>query len=269
MLVDAHAHLDHYQGEALDRALEEIAHLRILTIAVATDTPSYERVARLARRSPLVLPAFGVHPWKAPAYAGRLDALDPLIAASPVLGEIGLDHRFVEDASFYPAQRAVFERFLAGARAHDALVNLHTSGAEAEVLDLLRAHGVRRVIVHWYAGPLNVLCGLLEAGAYFTVGVEVHSSAHIQALAGGIPADRLLTETDNPDGLEWLTGRAGSPRALLGVIRKLAELRGTSDADVRRTVRENLARLLQPDPRLAGLAARLEEDEVPDTKRRI
>jgi TatD DNase family protein len=260
MLVDAHAHLDHYGDDALPAALRDIERLRILTIAVAMDVPSYRRVVRLADGSPLVLPAFGVHPWKAPAYAGRLDALDPLIAASPVLGEIGLDHRFVEDASLYPAQRAVFERFLAGARAHDALVNLHTSGAEGEVLELVRKHGLRRAIVHWYAGPLNALCGLLEAGAYFTVGVEVHSSPQVQALAGGIPADRLLTETDNPDGLEWLTGRPGLPGALVGVVAKLAELRGTSVEEVRRTVRQNLARLFRPDRRLTALADRLEGD---------
>jgi TatD DNase family protein len=193
-------------------------------------------------------PTFGIHPWKALDWADRMDEIDPLIAESPMLGEIGLDHRFVEDAAQYPAQRRVFGHFLAAARAQRKIVNLHTGGAEAEGLDLLRASAIERTIVHWYAGPLDVLDGFIRLGAYFTIGVEVLTSRLIQEIAGRIPASRLLTETDNPGGLEWLTGATGMPGILAEVVAAVAGLRGTTPVAIRGAVAENLARLLRAGP---------------------
>lgn len=96
MLIDAHAHLDCY-GEELESALTEIAEHRILTIAVSMDLPSYQRSLEIADRCNLVLPTFGVHPKRAPEYAGRLGELSTFIEQSPMIGEIGLDFHWVED----------------------------------------------------------------------------------------------------------------------------------------------------------------------------
>lgn len=248
MLIDAHAHLDQYPDELLPAVLDEIASRRILTISTAMDLPSFERAEDIAVRSTLVVPAFGIHPSKAPAYAQRLDDLDQAVARSPLLGEIGLDYRYVTDTSRYPAQRAVFESFLVAARKQDKIVNLHTSGAETEILSLLTRYEIRRAIVHWYAGPRELIPSLAEQGAFFTVGVEVLFSRDIQAIAQEIPEDRLLTETDNPDGLEWLTGALGMPCALRDVVDALAELRGIAADAITRIVAENFARLIQDDP---------------------
>lgn len=250
MRVDAHAHVDHYGPEPLDRALQEIDRLRIVTLAVSMDLASYEAAQRIAVRSPLILPAFGIHPWNAPAWADRLDELDELIRPKGMLGEVGLDYRFVTEESSHAAQRAVFERFVRAAAARGATLNLHTAGAEADVLGFLERYDLRRSIVHWYAGPLELLEGFVELDTYFTVGVDVCSSPQIQALARAIPDDRLLTETDNPDGLAWLTGVEGMPAVLPEVTRVLAELRGVDVAALERQVWGNLLRLLGRQPLL-------------------
>jgi TatD DNase family protein len=142
---------------------------------------------------------------------------------------------------------------LAAAREQEKIVNLHTSGAEAEVLGLLARYDIRRAIIHWYAGPPDLLRALADQGAFFTVGVEVLSSPHIQAIARQIPADRLLTETDNPDGLAWLTGVLGMPAILEEVIEKLAALEGITPGGLARAVGENFARLIRDDPWLSDL----------------
>ena len=111
ILIDTHAHLDHYE-EAVETALAEIEQHHILTVSNSMDIPSYQRNLDIAARCAWVLPTFGIHPWNAPAYADRLDELPPLIQKSPLLGEIGLDFHWVEDASCYLAQRKVFEFFL-------------------------------------------------------------------------------------------------------------------------------------------------------------
>jgi len=86
-----------------------------------------------------------------------------------MIGEVGLDHYFVEDAATYPAQKKVFEYLLGAAGEQDKIVTLHTKGAEGEVLEALDRYGIRRAIVHWYSGPLDILRGLVARGAYFTV----------------------------------------------------------------------------------------------------
>jgi len=249
MLIDAHAHLDRY-GDDLPGALMEIDELRILTLTNSMDTSSYRANLEIAGRSPLVLPSFGVHPWNAGDYVDRLDELEAPVRESAIIGEIGLDHRFVEDAECYPAQREVFEFFLAAASAQGKLVNLHTSGAEELVLESLVRHGIERAIVHWYAGPLDTLAKLIDRGTYATIGAAVLSSEHVRSIAQKIPDGLLLTETDSPGGSKWLTGEPGRPRLIEEVVRALGEVRGTRPQEIERVVEENLGRLLRDDPRV-------------------
>src|SRR5215470_1937657 len=133
MLIDAHAHLDKY-GDLLDDALRQIEQEQIFTIATAMDLSSYLPILRIAEMSDLVLPTFGIHPRRAPEYADHLSELNPIIEQSRAIGEIGLDFHWVEDSSQYPAQIKVLEYFLAAAREQKKFVNLHTKGAEQEIL---------------------------------------------------------------------------------------------------------------------------------------
>jgi TatD DNase family protein len=247
MLVDAHVHLDKY-GAALDLALKQIEEHQVFTIAVAMDVPSYEHSLEIAKQCELVLPTFGIHPRRAPQYADRLSELGPLIEQSPAIGEIGLDFHWIEDQSQYAPQRKVLEYFLAAAREQKKIVNLHTKGAEKAILDLLEKHDIRRAIIHWYSGPLDILRAMAQFGACFTVGVEVLYSETIRAIARAIPDHLLLTETDNPGGLKWLKGIVGMPTEIEKVVDVIAQVRNSSPDSVARTVHTNLLRLTESDP---------------------
>jgi TatD DNase family protein len=250
MRIDAHTHLDQYAPQELDAALAELDALDILAVAVAMDPASYARTLAIAERSPRVLPCFGVHPWEAHRFADDLLALQPLMAASPMLGEIGLDYVWDENPAHYPAQRAVFGAFLEHAAATDKLVNLHTKGAEHDVLELLKRYAVRRAIVHWYSGPRDAFDALVAHGCWFTFGVETPRNPSIQALARAVPLDRILTETDGPEGLRWLTGATGMPRHLADVLQVLAELRGLSVAELELVIAANWRALAAGDAQL-------------------
>jgi len=261
MLIDAHSHPDRFDLEsdqALQSALAEIVEHQIFTVANSLDLPSYRRNQEIAETCNLVLPAFGVHPWYAPEYAGRMHELEQVIEQAPLVGEIGLDHHFVEDAAQYPDQEKVFEYLLGAAVEQDKVVTLHTKGAEARALEILGRHGVRRAIVHWYSGPLDVFGELVAMGAYFTVGVEVLYSEHIRAIAREIPRDRLLTETDNPGGPKGYLGRPGTPLLVKDVVRGLAEAREATIEAIEQDVRSNFLELTRGDPRLARAHSRVQ-----------
>ena len=255
MLIDAHVHLDKY-GELLDQAIDEITENRIFTVATAMDVPSYLELQKIAQRSELVLPTFGIHPRRAAEYADRLSEISRYIEMSPAVGEIGLDFHWVKDASTYSAQRKVLEYFIAAAAEQSKFVNLHTKAGEKEILDLLEKYDVRRAIIHWYSGPLDILQAMIKFGCYFTIGVEVHYSDQIKEIAKLIPDHLLLTETDNPGALRWLKRNedVGMPLAIRNVVQDVALLRHSDPEKIAGLVQANFIRLIAGDSHLASYA---------------
>lgn len=238
MFVDAHSHLDKY-GDQLDAALKELQERRIFTWAVSMDIPSYRRTLEIAAKSEWLLPTFGIHPTRASEYAADLKQLGSWIERSPALGEIGLDFHWVKQRENYPAQKKVLEYFLAAAREQGKVVNLHTKGAEKETLHLLEHYQIRHAVVHWYSGPLDTLRALIEFGAFFTFGVELLVSEEIRELARAVPLQQILTETDNPGGLQWLTGEVGMPNVVLRVVETLADVKGIASETLAKAVERN------------------------------
>lgn len=258
MLSDAHVHLDKY-GDQLEEALKQIETERIFTVATAMDVPSYLELRKIGERSELVLPTFGIHPRRAAEYASRLPEIGCYIEMSPAIGEIGLDFHWVKDTASYPAQRKVLEYFIAAAREQKKFVNLHTKAGEKEILDLLERYDVKRAIVHWYSGPMDILRAMIDYGCYFTIGVEVHYSDYIKEIAKLIPDHLLLTETDNPGALKWLkkNDEIGMPVAIKNVVDSVAVLRQSTPAKIESVIQANFARLIAENPSLRPFSATL------------
>lgn len=258
MLIDAHAHLDKYDDDDVETLLAQIEQHRILTLSVSVDEASFLRSEAIAARSSLVVPAFGVHPSEAPRFVDSLDELEGIVARSALIGEIGLDHRLVTDASQYGSQRAVFRQFLTWAAEQHKVVNVHCVGAEQETARMLSDHQTERAIIHWYSGPLDVLARMVGMGYLFTVGVEILYSDHIREVARTIPFDQLLTETDNPGGLRWLTEETGYPTVIQSVVDELARVRDLPSASVVDVVQNNLDSLFRDDAHMEPWLARLD-----------
>lgn len=245
MLIDAHTHLDHYTAEELPLVLEQIEQLPCQTWAVSMDLESWEHTQAIAQNRPNIMPTFGIHPWNAHLYADRLDELDEPTKASLHIGEIGLDFHWVEQKERWPKQEVVLNYFLGKAAEQNKIVNLHTKGAESLILEKLKAFNVDRAVIHWYSGDVALFDALVAYGCYFTFGVQLPFSELIQACAQRCPADKLLTETDGPSGLEWLNGERALPSHISSVTQSLAACCSLSEAAVRDTVGRNYTRLLQ------------------------
>ena len=255
--LDAHSHLDMYRDGGA-KALEDIDARGILTISISMNPQSYRFSCALAETSPLVIPAFGVHPWEAPGYVDRLDELDAELDTAPIIGEVGLDFRFVTDSKQYSTQERVFEYFLAHAEETGKILDLHTPGAETAVAQRLRARDISRAIIHWYSGPMEAFEALIDIGCYFTVGVDVLFSEQIRDIARRIPLHLLLTETDNPGAVMWSqnTIDEGMPPLIIDVTRALAEIRRMPPDDLAHQVMENFHTLTRDDPHFADFRRR-------------
>ena len=243
MYIDAHTHLAKYE-ENMFEVISEIEQNEILTVSVSMDTFLYEKNLDIARTCELVIPSFGIHPWSATHYSYRLGDLVEYIKRSAMIGEIGLDFHFIEEVEQYEHQRKVFDFFLAAAQEQNKIINLHTKGAEKEILNKLIEYNIRQSIIHWYSGPQKYVDKYLAQGSYFTIGVDVLFNKKIQKLLNTIPDERLLTETDNPGGYEWITKKIGMPKLIIEVVDKIAEIKGISSEDVKHSIISNFYTLI-------------------------
>ncbi len=248
MLVDAHAHIDWYT-DALNVALEQIERHRIVTMSVAMDVPSYLKTKQIARSCPYIIPTFGIHPWEAARYTDTLHELDDYLRETPVIGEAGLDFRYVKDKQLYPGQVKVFEYQCAWARQLSKPMNLHTRGAEVEVLEMIRRYRIVTPIIHWYGGPVELIEAYLAEGCYFTVGVDVLNPRIAHSIAEVLPLDRILLETDNPEGYLWQAKECGMPDLLLKILEKVAVIKRMSAVELEDKLWQNWREL---DRRICG-----------------
>ncbi len=251
MYIDAHTHLAKYE-ENMFEVISEIERNEILTVSVSMDSFLFEKNLEIARTCPFVIPSFGIHPWSATRYSYKLGELVENINRSPMIGEIGLDHHFVEETEAYEHQKKVLEFLLEAAGELRKIVNVYTKGAEEEVLTALREYNIERAIIHWYSGPVKYIEHYLELGCHFTIGVEVLKNKKMQNFLKLIPDDRLLTETDNPGGYELLKKGIGMPGLIIKVVDKLAEIKGKSHDEMKNLVMNNFYRLIENDQHIDG-----------------
>ncbi|MDJ0752594.1 MAG: TatD family hydrolase [Ardenticatenaceae bacterium] len=245
MWLDAHTHLDLYLPADQPSILKEIQQEKILSFANSVSLDSYRKTLNLAGDSSWIVTGLGIHPWYAAEQIDSLHEVENLLPDAPFLGEIGLDFLWVEDRSTDPLQREVFDFFLSAAQKYDKWVNLHTKAAEEEILTRLAEYQIKKAIVHWYSGPLDVFREMISRGYMFTIGVAVLHDKLIQQLAAELPLNQLLTETDGGSGLAWFTGESGRPGHIKEVVQMIGQLKGIPAESVRQAVWQNGARLIK------------------------
>jgi TatD DNase family protein len=255
-LIDSHCHVN---ADRFDRDVELVlggARLagveRILV--PGWNVASSERALGLVDRFGWLDAAVGVHPHDAAkvdaeAWAGIVAwAADPRVVA---IGETGLDY----DRVFSPIEDQLvnLRRNLALAVEAGKPAILHCRSAPGRrdaqdaLLAELRAFGADppRAIIHSYSGPLDYADAVLELGAtvsfsglVFRAGEEASAT-----VAGLVPAERLLVETDSP-----FLAPPGAPRSrnepewVRVTAAWLAERRGTTPDLLGATLVENYDR---------------------------
>ena len=243
-MTDTHAHLDACvePPEVLVARAREAGVERIVSVGSGLD--SCRETLAIARREHGVWAALGVHPHQAAEPdAQRLDELRELLTdeRAVAVGETGLD--FYRDYAPRDRQRDLFERQLGLAEELGKTVVVHSRAAEAETAAALEAFG-GTVVLHCFSSP-ELLPVALERGYYvsFAGNVTYPKAESLREAAAGVPADRLLAETDSPYlSPQPRRGRPNEPANVVHTVRALAEARGEDAAALGRRLDENAAR---------------------------
>ena len=206
-LIDIGANLCHESfASDLDDVLDRAADSGVVRIIVTgSSRPDSEAAAALARRHPSRLRATaGVHPHEASTFDGEVAAaIEALAGCKEVvaIGETGLD--FCRDFSPRPDQERAFEAQLEIAARLGLPVFLHERDAHRRFIEILRPVRDRlgAVVIHCFTGDRGALHAYLDLDLH--VGItgwicDERRGLHLRDLAGRIPADRLMLETDSP-----------------------------------------------------------------------
>ncbi len=260
-MFDAHTHLQDERLAGCRAAVLATASAAGVTACSCCGTApdDWEDVARLvaAPASVRIWPAFGVHPW----FVGDLprewrDRLVSFLAAHPgaAVGEIGMDGLRKDVPG--DLQREIFNAQLDLAARHGRRVMLHGARAWGTLFDALRprAASLPAIVVHAFAGSLEMLRAFLSLGAYISFAGSLCNLAacHVRAAAAATPAERLLVETDSPDLMPREGVAAGNdpaarlnqPANLALVVSALAAIRGAGRQEIAALTAANAGRAL-------------------------
>jgi TatD DNase family protein len=255
MFIDSHAHID---GPEFDEDREAVIHrARAAGVAavlnVATGNPhsgDLERGVALAEADRGIFAAAGVHPHDARHFDDAAEVrITQLIDKSVRIvawGEIGLDFHY--DNSPREVQRFAFGRQLELANERKLPVIIHSREAEDETIEMMREAKLERAepgVMHCFSGSQSLADRALDLGFFISFSgiVTFKKALELQEIAKGIPADRLLIETDCP----YLApiphrGKRNEPAYVVEVARRLAALRGVDVEEIERVTTANFAR---------------------------
>ncbi|MHA2227515.1 MAG: TatD family hydrolase [Candidatus Hodarchaeales archaeon] len=243
MYVDIHCHLpEKYFFKNINEYIKRWSEQKITNIVSMSQNYKDSLCSlELSQKYPEVIPAVGIHPWKAHKSHIELDNFKKLLEENKtikILGEVGLDYHSISQKDRYPYQKKVVDFFFHQAEQRKYRLMLHVKGAEEEITNTIETNNVpgSHCCIHWYSGPIQTLKKLIDLDCYFSCGPALSYSAKHQKIPRMVPIDRLLTESD---GNVKYQGQVGHPGMMPEVITQIANLRGEPKTQIAEIVFQN------------------------------
>jgi TatD DNase family protein len=109
-------------------------------------------------------------------------------------------------------------------------------------------------VLHCFTGGPELARRALDIGLYISFSgiLTFKKSDALREIAGSVPLNRLLVETDAPYLAPGkFRGKRNEPAHVVETAKELAKLRGLSEAEIARVTTENFFRLYAKTPRSA------------------
>ncbi|MDH5810963.1 MAG: TatD family hydrolase [Candidatus Verstraetearchaeota archaeon] len=245
-MIDVHAHLTDgsYSDlpEVLKRARE--AGLEHIIISI-TDPPEIVRAREVLAMAPgFISLTIGLDPMA--LSEDKYRKFEALVEAERVvgIGEVGLDHFYARDHGMRNLQMEFFRRCIRLAMRKGLPLVVHSRSAGHVALEVLYSEGADKVLMHAFDGKSGDARLAAERGFYFSIPTSVVYSQQKQKLVKNLPLDSLMLETDSPV-LSPVRGVRNEPTNLIYALRKVAEIKRTTEEEVARVTTENAKKLFR------------------------
>lgn len=201
-----------------------------------------------------VCQALGIHPWCIPGHE-----LEPLVSRLndafdlypekwkerlKAVGEFGLDKSRPEFKECFEAQKTLFRLHLDWAQRLSLPVILHIVKAHGTAHELLRERSTSVTgAIHAFAGPKELVAQYSEFDLCFSYCGSLKYSKKAKEALRSTPREKMMFETDGPDGPNLVEDELLSPALLPKVVETAAEVLGKSEEWCWSVHRENCRRV--------------------------
>ena len=260
MYTDSHCHLNFPELLArLDEIRQDMQAAQVTrALLISTQLETFEDVNRIAMAYDNFWCTAGVHPDEDDVQEPTLDDLLRIGQCDKVIGigETGLDYyrlgeRSVADMEW---QRQRFRLHIRAARQLRLPLIIHTRSASADTLSLLKEEGENGDassvggVFHCFTETAEVARAALDLGFYISFSgiLTFKNAADLREIAGWVPLDRVLIETDSP----YLApaphrGKTNNPSYVPWVAKQIAELRGMTSEQIAEITSKNFDTLFK------------------------
>lgn len=247
MYSDSHTHLTSHPAEKVPALIKEAESKGVVLLQTwGEDLATSATGLGYAEKNKIVYCGIGIHPWKAvmpaPDVRKRFEELASRRKVDAI-GEIGLD--WVKNPNNKDVQKAVMQYQVEYALSKKLPVDVHVRGSHDDVMEIIRpaAKAGLKGIAHGFTGDAKELKDWLDLDYYISIGVRgfvTNELPHMVDIVRQTPADRLLSETDNGTFGEY-TGLS----AVISVVQKIAQVRGSTPDEVGAMTTANLKRIMK------------------------
>ncbi len=258
-LIDIHAHLQFEQFDA-DR-VEVIARAReagVGVINVGTDLKTSKEAVKLAENNSQMWATVGIHPTDIPepdkltetiAELKKLASLSEVVA----VGECGLDYgRNPKHEALNPKQiqnqKEILKKQIEIALAVKKPLMIHCRNAYQDLYNFLVSDfDIRNsdlaANVHFFAGTWAEAKQFLDLGFSLSFTGVITFARDYDEVIKNTPQDRIMIETDCPFVAPApYRGKRNEPFYVLEVLKKMAQIRGEDEENLRQAVLANACR---------------------------
>jgi len=223
------------------------------TIVIGTNIDtSTDAVAFAKAYSDVVLGAtIGLHPNSADEGFDP-HAYEPFLKEGVILGvgECGLDFFRSNPLETFENQQEVFEAQVDFALQHDLPLMLHvrpsagSNDAHEEVLKILESKAGVRGNCHFFTGTLEMAKRYWSLGFTTAFPGVITFAKELEEVVKAAPLDLILGETDSPYATPVpFRGERNEPIRVKEVYKKIAEIKGLDEEEVRAALTKNAGRM--------------------------
>lgn len=246
---DVHSHLNspEYQKD-FEEVVKRLKDTETHTIVIGTDFASSERAVDLADKYEEIYACIGVHPVDNKTEHYDISKYQDLVKhpKTVAVGECGFDFFHADKLQDYERQKKLFIDQLDFAITYDKPVMIHARNAYEELIDILELYqGKIRGNVHFFAGSREVAERLFALGFTISFTGVITFTRDYDEVVKMAPLNMIMSETDSP----YVTpvpyrGKRNEPCYVSEVVKKIAEIRGDDEEEVRIALVNNVLSMI-------------------------
>jgi TatD DNase family protein len=217
-------------------------------ICVGTNLGDSRECLILSETDIRIFGSAGIHPHDAKdAPIDYIDQITNLMSFDRMgaCGEMGLD--FFRNHSTPKEQKRIFIEQIELANYLEKPIIFHNRDADKDTIRVLTKYGNGNGVAHCFSSDLKTAEAFLELGYYISFsGNLTFKNSHLPSVAGQVPLERILVETDSP----YLSpmpfrGKPNVPGRTRFVAERLALIHETSIEDIAEKTSNNARNLFK------------------------